>query len=433
MKRAKDLPDAVQWHEGMLLAPQHFQQLAKRQEDALAYHVLAGLPYCWGVRKLDIDVGLLGAGTLRVTELEAIMPDGLIVSHSPDLPGAELLELSLAPYAERLAQGGMMAFLAVEKTGDRFHSMPGELVTDEYSTSEPIEIPRLRPNLQILAGDEPSARYVSFPLVLVVRENEVYKLGNFVPPRIEVPAESMLKKMCIELALRLREKTVFLAKQTTIPSSRVEDRLQYLELRDRLRSIVALLPYYEAVLGTESIHPYPLYLALCSLCGPLSLLRAGAVPPAPIPYRHTDLHSTFASLIALLGDMLEAVSQAYRELKMKLLDGVFSHLIEPESLGERLVIGVRAQSERDLLAWMDGALIGSDTVLGPLREKRVLGAQRARIERADELGLDAGGGITLFAIRVDPNFILPNRPLMIFNPSDSAAAQGPSEIILYVK
>jgi type VI secretion system protein ImpJ len=432
MKRARDLPDAVQWHEGMLLAPQHFQQLAKRQEDALAYHVLAGLPYCWGVRKLDIDVGLLGAGTLRVTELEAIMPDGLIVSHAPDIPGAEPLELSLEPYAERLAQGGLMAYLAVEKTGERFRSVPGELVNDEHATSEPIEIPRLRPNLQILAGDAPSARYVSFPLVLVVRENEVYKLGNFVPPRMEVPAETMLKKMCIELAVRLREKTVFLAKQTTIPTSRVEDRLQFLELRDRLHSMVSHLPYFEAVLETELIHPYPLYLALSSLCGPLSLLRAGAVPPPPVPYRHTNLHATFATLVAQIDGMLEAVSQTYREMKFQYQDGVFTHLIEPEWLGERLVIGLRAQSERDLLAWMEGALIGSDTILGPLREKRVLGAQRMRIERAEEFGLDAGGGITLFAIRVDPNFILPNRPLMIFNPSESAAARGPSEVILYV-
>lgn len=433
MKRAKDLPDAVQWHEGMLLAPQHFQQLARRQEDALAYHVLAGMPYCWGVRKLDIDVGLLGAGTLRVNELEAIMPDGLIVAHSPDIPGTELLELSLEPYAERLAQGALVVFLAVEKTGNRFHSVPGELVTDEHSESDPIEIPRLRPNLQLLAGDEPSARFVNFPLVLVVRDNEVYKLGKFVPPRIEVPAESMLKKMCIDLAVRLREKTVFLAKQTTIPSSRIEDRLQFLELRGRLHSLVSHLPYFEAVLGNESIHPYPLYLALSSLCGPLSLLRAGAVPPPPVPYRHTDLHATFATLVAEIDDMLEAVSQAYREIKMKYEDGVFSHLIEPAWLDERLVIGVRAQSERDLLAWMEGALIGSDSILGPLREKRVLGAQRARIDRAEELGLDAGTGITLFAIRVDPSFILPDRQLMIFNPGEGAAAQRPAEIILYVK
>lgn len=444
MKRARDLPDAIQWHEGLLLAPQHFQQFSRRHEDVLAYHVLAGLPYCWGVRKLDFDAGLLGAGTLRVTELEAIMPDGLVAWHSADDAGGEPLELKLEPYAELLQLGELTIYLAVAgggtigsgsgpASGDRFRSVAGGLVMDEHSEAEPVEIPQLRPKLQLMAGDVPSPRFVSFPLATVTRDNEVFKLGSFIPPLVQVATDTALWQMCDALAGRLREKCVFLAKQTSIPSSRVEDRLQYLELRDRLRSIVTLLPYYEAVLQTESIHPYPLYVALSSLCGPLSLLRAGAVPPAPSPYRHIDLRTTFEALIALLGSMLEAVSQTYRELKFKYEDSVFTHGMEPGWLSERLVIGARGQSERDLLAWMEGALIGSESILGPLREKRVLGAQRMRIERAEELGLDAGPGIVLFAIQADPNFILPSLPLLIFNPGDGAAAQRPSEIILYVR
>lgn len=442
MKRARDLPNAIQWHEGLLLAPQHFQHFSRRHEDVLAYHVLAGLPYCWGVRKLDFDHGLLGAGTLRVTELEAIMPDGLIAWYSADDTGDAPLELKLASYAEQLQHGELKIYLAVASggvggsgpaSGDRFRSVAGEPVADEHSAAEPVEIPQLRPNLQLMAGDVPSPRFVSFPLATVTRDNEVFKLGNFIPPLMQLATDSALWQMCSALAGRLREKSVFLAKQTAIPSSRVEDRLQTIELRDRLRNIVMLLPYYEAVLETESIHPYPLYVALSSLGGPLSLLKAGAVPPAPIPYRHTDLRGTFESLVALLGDMLKAVSHTYSEIKLKYQDGVFTHLLEPGWLGEQLVIGVRGQSERDLLAWMEGALIGSDTILGSLREKRVLGAQRMRIERADELGLDASAGIILFAIRVDPNFILPDRPLVIFNPGEGAAAQRPSEIILYVK
>lgn len=35
MRHADDLPAAVQWHEGMLLAPQHFQVRALRQEELL--------------------------------------------------------------------------------------------------------------------------------------------------------------------------------------------------------------------------------------------------------------------------------------------------------------------------------------------------------------------------------------------------------------
>jgi len=432
MINAKDLPDAIQWHEGLLLAPQHFQQLALRQEQLLAYHVLAGLPFSWGVREVGFDGDMLGAGTLRVSRIEAIMPDGQVVSRAQGVTGESPLELELEPFAERLESGELKIYLAVAHGPDRFNSVAGELVVDELADSEPIEIPRLVPKLQLLAGDAPSSRYVSFPLATIRRENGVFKLGDFVPPLICLSREMPLWQSCNALAARMREKSVFLAKQTSVPSSGIEDRLQFLEVRDRLRSVVELLPYYEAVLGTDSVHPYPLYLALSSLFGPLSLLRPGSVPPAPVPYRHMDLHSSFDALLAQVGEMLEAVSQTYREIKFTLDNGAFSLMIDPQWMGERLVVGARGPSEREILAWMDGALIGSDTVLGGLREKRILGAARSRIERADELGLAGVAGMTLFTIRADAAFVVPGRPLIIANRNESAGAQRPAEIILYV-
>ena len=432
MINAKDLPDAIQWHEGLLLAPQHFQQLALRQEQLLAYHVLAGLPFSWGVRDVGFDGDMLGAGTLRVSRIEAIMPDGLVVSRTQGAAEGSPLELELGPFAERLETGELKIYLAVAYGSDRFNSVAGELVVDELADSEPIEIPRLVPKLQLLAGDAPSSRYVSFPLATIKRENGVFKLGEFVPPLICLSREMPLWQSCNALAARMREKSVFLAKQTSVPSSGIEDRLQFLEIRDRLRSVVENLPYYEAVLGTDSIHPYPLYVALSSLFGPLSLLHPGSVPPAPVPYRHLDLRSSFDVLLAQVGEMLEAVSQTYREIKFTLENDAFSLLIDPQWMGERLVVGARGPSEREILAWMDGALIGSDTVLGGLREKRILGAARSRIERAAELGLAGVAGMTLFTIRADTAFVVPGRPLIIANRNASAGALRPAEFILYV-
>jgi type VI secretion system protein ImpJ len=81
---AADVPPAIQWHEGMLLAPQHFQWQSQRQEALLHYHSAAMNPFHWGVRHLRIDPVLLVDGTLRVLELEAVLPDGLVVSRLPD-------------------------------------------------------------------------------------------------------------------------------------------------------------------------------------------------------------------------------------------------------------------------------------------------------------------------------------------------------------
>ena len=56
MTRAQEVPAAIQWHEGMLLAPQHFQQLGARQERLLHYHVETVSPFHYGVRSLRLDL-----------------------------------------------------------------------------------------------------------------------------------------------------------------------------------------------------------------------------------------------------------------------------------------------------------------------------------------------------------------------------------------
>ena len=86
---ARDVPPAIQWHEGMLLAPQHFQWLSQRQESLLHYQSSNISPFHWGIRHLEVDTVKLVDGLFRVLELEAVMPDGLVVSYSagegPDL------------------------------------------------------------------------------------------------------------------------------------------------------------------------------------------------------------------------------------------------------------------------------------------------------------------------------------------------------------
>ena len=51
------VPDLIQWHEGLLLTPQHFQQLSLRVEGLI--QALPGLyvPFGWGVRSFEVRPG----------------------------------------------------------------------------------------------------------------------------------------------------------------------------------------------------------------------------------------------------------------------------------------------------------------------------------------------------------------------------------------
>ncbi|WP_038821852.1 type VI secretion system baseplate subunit TssK, partial [Pseudomonas syringae] len=71
------LPDAVCWHEGMQLLPQHFQLQGLRAEALAAHLALAANPWYWGVTTLEIDPSALFAGQVRLLALDAICSDGL--------------------------------------------------------------------------------------------------------------------------------------------------------------------------------------------------------------------------------------------------------------------------------------------------------------------------------------------------------------------
>lgn len=436
-----NVPQRIEWHEGMLLAPQHFQQTSARLDALVAWHTLAVSPFGWGVRRVSFDSALLPAGLFRVRALQAILPDGTAVDFSADDPSHGTLELDLAPFADQLEAGPVNVYLVLplaRSTRDRgvpsrFRSVTGTPVEDEVSEAVPADLPRLVPNLSLSAGAVPSGLYVHFRLATVFKDNELIKMGPELPPVLDIPKDSELWDRVAGFVGQLRAKAAFVAKQTAVPSSKAEDRLAYLEQKDRLRNLLSGLPQMEAVLRTPALHPYPLYLALCGLLGPLSMLKPGALPPVPPDYDHADPQATLEPLVGALQEALLEVSQEYRELKFEFRHGAFELTLLPEWIDKRLVVGLRGQPEKDLIAWMEGAIVGSQTAYASLRERRVLGAQRAPIEVAEELGVRTSSGYTLFAIQTSPGLTLPAQPLIISNSAESAAAQRPQELVLFVK
>lgn len=423
----------------MLLSPQHFQQLSARLDSLVAWQSLATSPFGWGVRHLEIDQGLLPTGLVRILALEAILPDGTVIQYSAAQADQGTLELPLQGYAEALAHGAMDIYVtlpvrAVRAGTARYRSVGGALVEDEVSEAEPVLVPRLLPNLAMSAGAVPAGTHSYLRLGSVFKENEVFKLGNVLPPLLEVAPTQMLWKAVDSLLAQLRGKAAFIAKQTAVPSSRVDDRLAQLELKDRLRSLLSHLPLAEAVLRTPHLHPLALYWSLCALLGGLSLLRPGGMPAVPMAYNHGDLNAVFAPLLRTLQDAVSEVSQDYRELKFEFIQGAFEMQLEAQWLqAERLVVGLRGPSERDLTAWMGSAIVGAQSAYPLLRERRILGAARAQVDAAEELGVRPGTGYLLYDIQLSPTLTVAGEKLVIANANEGALAQRPQEIVLFVK
>src|SRR5215475_2911150 len=143
---AREIPESIEWHEGMLLTPEHFLQTALRHEMLVAYG-LGSMPYIWGVRDLQFDSNLLASGVVSITALEALMPDGLVVA----IDESGDLRLDLKPFAEEMKLAPVPVSLvvparkAVPAQGDleRYVSRPAIPEKDEDASRNGNGIPRL--------------------------------------------------------------------------------------------------------------------------------------------------------------------------------------------------------------------------------------------------------------------------------------------------
>lgn len=424
----------------MLLTPQHFQQLSIRQEGLVGYCALAIQPYFWGVRKLHVDQSRLLSGEFCVLQLEAIMPDGLIVSHNAS--GGNELRLDLTSKSAELQDHPATIHLAVPARGNgkregeaaRYDSLEGEPVADENTGEGEVRIPRLKPHLMLLAAEAPPPRYVSFPLARIQFKDDVFSLTEYIPPTTSVSLSSQVGEICLAVAKKLREKSMALSEQVQAPSA-PGSMPMVVESKRKIQCLVAGLPLFESLLSTGQSHPYPLYLALSSVAGHLAALGSSLVPPVFPPYDHNNLRSTFEHVQDYAFRMIsEGISEKYLGFPFQFSHGVFELSFDRDWMDRRLVLAVRAQagmSEADLIKWGEECLIGSKSVIQSLRDRRILGAWRQYI--AGDEDLVPPRGVVFFALKTGPEFIKPEEELQIVTISERARALRPSEIILHVK
>jgi type VI secretion system protein ImpJ len=441
MTNAYHIPDAIQWHEGMLLAPQHFQLAAQRQEELLHYHMAAAAPFHWGVRHLEFDPGLLVTGTFRVLELEAVMPDGLLVSYAGD--PEQPLEADLALSAEEARSGPLTVHLAVPArrrpnepfagSFARYRSVAGREVVDENTGEAPLEVPFLRPAPSLLVGATAPHKYVSFPIARVALVGETFAVTDFVPPALRVGTGSPVGAMAGGLAKRVREKAVYLSEKVRAATA-VGKGGAVAELQAMVQSLAGELPHLEAMLGAGVAHPYPLYLALCSLAGRLAAVRPAEVPPLFRPYDHADPRASFQPVVEFCTRMLDSVQETFRATAFHFEEGSFNLALRPDWMARTLVVGVTGQTgmtEAEVVTWFDEARIGSRSRMPSIRERRIRGAERKRIDTFGELELIGGKGTVLFAVRVEPEFIAPDEVLQVAHPAEHTGRARPREVVLY--
>lgn len=405
------LPEMLQWSEGMLLTPQHFQQ-GDIYVHALLQHQMAQLePHYWGLLDFKIDEAALRTGKVVVQSLHAVMPDGLVVQY-PAADEASALVLDVAQEPRLRDNRPLKIHLAVPVRAEgaasrsasiqRYDSVKGTLAIDENTGEGRVQIPRLRPRLTLIAGDQAPAKYVALPLLELRRDlGGHFDATDYHPPLLRLSASRFLRDASLlrQLELfttRIRAKAKELAGVTDNDSSPTNLSSYQRQVVSRL---VAALPVLEVLVRAGTTHPFQAYLGLAQVVGQFAGVNGDPIPLLLDSYRHDDLAPGFIKAIRHLTAMLARLNAAYEATAFEHpQQNLFTYALDANARTERLIIELKPQAGQTaatLTQWLNQACIGSATRQASLRQRRIPGARARALppEQAALLGVSAGGAL----------------------------------------
>jgi len=314
----------ILWGEGLFLRPQHFQQQDAYHEARLAQMARLLHPYAWGIRSLKVDTDALQAGQLRLTELQAVLPDGemfnaptedelpppVALSSLPDSAqaGSEwVFHLALAPLR---SHGTNMAATPQEAdTAVRYYRSAAQL-SDAFTDAVSAEVVVLRKSARLLADQAPRAHLISMPLLRIKRTSTGgYELdGRFMPPCLSIQSSPALHLYLRRLMDVLQAKVDALYGLHREPSKNIiefrsGDVASFWLLHTSSTAFAGLLH----LVKHPNLHPERLFQRLLELAGSL-LTFSKTYTLSDLPtYDHAQPGAAFQRLDQIVRDLLETV------------------------------------------------------------------------------------------------------------------------------
>lgn len=308
------------WSEGMYLGPHHFQAQNRYFEDALEFVTSSLWRDAYGFAGLQFDQDALRNGTLALTHARGLLADGLAF----DLPGsdaapqprdfaslfspvADHLTLSLALPAT-VRDGQNVSAQAVSNS-TRYRAWEQKMPDQNTGLDEKtIEVGHK--NLLLLAETELSDRYVSLPVVRVLRDGSGrYEADStFIPPSLSLNASPALTALLRRLIDILDEKSTVFTQEQQQRNGVFQAGMSARHVAQYwfLHAINSNRPALGHMLLSQA-HPQDLYREMSRLGGALCTFGFEAHPRSLPAYDHNALGDCFAKLDEHIRRHLEIV------------------------------------------------------------------------------------------------------------------------------
>ncbi len=201
----------------------------------------------------------------------------------------------------------------------------------------------MRPNIQLLIGEESTSNYIAFKIAeLTADETGRLRISErYIPPCLKVGACPGLMQPLEQLvaALGAKQKTL-MAQYGNRAAAIVEFGAPDVMAIIYLHTISHWLPILLHYANGGDVHPERLYLALSALAGQLHTFEA-TTDPATLPrFQHQDLQATFAPLFDLVLKSLGAdITAGLKPIPLELTQpGLFEGKLEdPQILRDHML------------------------------------------------------------------------------------------------
>ncbi len=307
----------VVWSEGMFLKAQHFQQQDRYVERLIRQRVEGLRSFPWGLRRYQINQGLLATGKFALAHGSGVFEDGTPFVISEDLAPPTPLDLPISltntiiylclpvhqpqtPEIETSESAFISATRFIAATEDTIDNINGS------NTIANIRTASLR--LRYMLENDDRSGYHSIGIIRV-REVGADKRAiidpSYIPPVLSSQQAYPLQEFINEVLAMLRHRADMLAQRVSGTGNQGMAEIADFLLLQTLNRVEPTLKHISKL---PYLHPEYLYETLVELAGELSTFTAPSKRPDEyLVYRHDDLENVFKSVILPLRRSLSAV------------------------------------------------------------------------------------------------------------------------------
>ncbi len=309
------------WSEGMYLGPHHFQAQNRYFEDALDFVTNSLWRDAYGFAGLQFDQDALRNGTLALTHARGLFTDGLAFDFpaSDAAPAPRPFAALFSPVADHLTmhlavpamvQNGQNTSLPADANSVRYLAFE-QMLPDQNTGLDEKLIQVGRKNLQLLAESEVSGRYVSLPVVRLVRDGSGRYESDpaFVPSCVSLNASPTLTHMLRRLVEILDEKSTVFSQEQQQRDGIFQAGMSARHVAQYwfLHALNSSLPTLRHFLLSQHAHPQKLYCEMSRLAGALCTFGLEVHPRSLPTYNHGEMGPCFAALDEHIRRHLEIV------------------------------------------------------------------------------------------------------------------------------